>query len=299
MKALLIINPASGRNQIGSYVQDILSLLRKKGYIAVMRQTRSKDDAKRFVTETGESCELIVCCGGDGTLSEVTNGVMALDKRPAIAYIPTGTTNDFSKNMGLSSDILKSIISLNHGRVQELDIGLFEDKYFIYVASFGLFAESSYATPRNMKMLFGHLAYMIIGTKELFELRSYRVRITADGEKCFEDEVIYGSVSNSSSIGGLMCLNDKLADLRDGMHEVVLIRRPKRLAEFNDVVRAIVTGKNDSPLITVFSARELTVECETPLDWSLDGEHERTEKTVTIRNLHRAVRLIFPKTVSK
>ena len=93
MNALLIINPASGRNLIGDYVDDILSLLRKKGFQTEVCETRRKDDAKYFAKEKGESCDLIVCCGGDGTLSEVTNGVAELHRRPAIGYIPTGTTN--------------------------------------------------------------------------------------------------------------------------------------------------------------------------------------------------------------
>lgn len=299
MNALLIINPASGRNLIGDYVGDIQTLLRKKGFQSEVCETRRKDDAKYFAREKGKSCDLIVCCGGDGTLSEVTNGIAELHRRPAIGYIPTGTTNDFSKNMGLSTDILQSIIDLNHGVPRELDIGKFGDKYFIYVASFGLFAESSYATPQNLKKRLGHLAYVITGTKELLNLRSYRVKVTDDKGHTYEEEYIYGSVSNSTSIGGLMHFDDSLVDLQDGLHEVALIRRPKNITEFNDAAKAILSGRNDSDLITVFSAREVTFESEAPIDWSLDGEHEHTENTVTISNISRAIKLFFPKSAVK
>jgi len=297
MNAILIVNPVSGRTMITEYIDDILSILKKKGVSVTTLMTRRKDDAKHYAREYGENVELIVCCGGDGTLGEVVNGVVPLQNRPAIGYIPTGTTNDFSKNMGLSSDILMSIIDLNHGVVQELDVGRFNSKYFIYVASFGLFAESSYATPRNLKQRFGHLAYVITGTKELVSLKSYRVRLTDDKGNTYEDDYIYGSVSNSTSIGGLLRFDKELVDLQDGLHEVVLIRRPKNLFEFNDAVRAVLSGKYDSELITVFSTSAVKLECEEPIDWSLDGEHERTDKPVTITNVHRAIRLVFPKSV--
>ncbi len=118
-----------------------------------------------------------------------------------------------------------SIIDLNHGVVQELDVGRFNEKYFIYVASFGLFAESSYATPRNLKQRFGHLAYVITGTKELVNLKSYHVKLSDDKGNTYEDDYVYGSVSNSTSIGGLMRFDEELVNLQDGLHEVVLIRK--------------------------------------------------------------------------
>lgn len=296
MNALVIINPVSGRNMITEYTDDILSLLKKRGCRTRVMLTRGKGDARSFALQYGMDNELIVCCGGDGTLSEVVNGLAELPHRPDIAYVPTGTTNDFSKNMGLSTDILMSIIDIAHGEPKELDIGSFNDKYFIYVASFGLFAESSYATPQNLKKRLGHLAYVMTGTKELLNLKSYRVRLTDDKGNVYEDEYIYGSVSNSNTIGGLMRFDSSAVDLQDGLHEVVLIRRPKNLFEFNDAVRAILSGKYDSDLITVFSTSQVTVESPQPIDWSLDGEHERTEDAVTITNIRRAIRLIFPKT---
>ena len=297
MKAILIVNPVSGRTMITEYIDDILSILKKKRIETTTLMTKRKDDAMYFAREYGENVDLIVCCGGDGTLGEVVNGVVPLVNRPAIGYIPTGTTNDFSKNMGLSSDILMSIIDLSHGVVQELDVGSFNGKYFIYVASFGLFAESSYATPRNLKQRFGHLAYVITGTKELVNLKSYHVRLTDNDGNTYEDDYIYGSVSNSTSIGGLLHFDGDVVDLQDGLHEVVLIRRPTNIFEFNDIVRAVLSGKYDSGLITVFSTPKVTFESKEKIDWSLDGEHERTEKPVTIENVPRAIRLVFPKSV--
>ncbi|MBR1482353.1 MAG: diacylglycerol kinase family lipid kinase [Ruminococcus sp.] len=293
--ALLIINPVSGRSMISEYTDDILSLLRKEGYQAQVLLTKRKDDAEYFAREYGANASLIVCCGGDGTLSETVNGVVPLQNHPVIVYIPTGTTNDFSKNMGLSGDILRSIIDLRHGVPKTIDAGRFDARYFIYVASFGLFAESSYATPRGLKQRLGHLAYVITGTKELLNLKSYRVRVTDAEGNCYEDDYIYGSVSNSTSIGGLMRFEDGVVNLRDGRHEVVLIRRPKNLHEFNDIVHHVLSGKYDSELMTVFSTSKVTVESENPIDWSLDGEHARTEKPVTIVNVPRALRLMFPK----
>ena len=295
MKVSVIINPASGRNNIGDYVEDILNLIKKKGGTPEMHTTTGKDDARQYLANHGAGSGMIVCCGGDGTLSEVINGAVDLPGKPPIAYIPSGTTNDFSKTMGLPTDILKALMVLSHGVSRALDVGKFEDRYFIYVASFGLFAESSYATPRKLKRRLGHLAYMITGAKELLNLRSYRMTVTDDTGKEREGDYIYGSVSNSTSIGGLMKLDDRIVDLSDGRHEVVLIRKPSRMREFNDVIRAVISGKYDSPLIEVFSAKSVTFACEDKMDWSLDGEHKITSEPVKITNIPQAVRLIFPK----
>ena len=295
MKVSVIINPASGRNNIGDYVEDILNLIKKKGGTPEIHTTTGKDDARQYLTNHGAGSGMIVCCGGDGTLSEVINGAVDLPGKPPIAYIPSGTTNDFSKTMGLPTDILKALMVLSHGVSRALDVGKFEDRYFIYVASFGLFAESSYATPRKLKRRLGHLAYMITGAKELLNLRSYRMTVTDDTGKEREGDYIYGSVSNSTSIGGLMKLDDRIVDLSDGRHEVVLIRKPSRMLEFNDVIRAVISGKYDSPLIEVFSAKSVTFACEDKMDWSLDGEHKITSEPVKITNIPQAVRLIFPK----
>ena len=295
MKVSVIINPASGRNNIGDYVEDILNLIRKKGGTPDIHTTTGKDDARQYLANHGAGSGKIVCCGGDGTLSEVINGAVDLPGKPPIAYIPSGTTNDFSKTMGLPTDILKALMVLSHGVSRALDVGKFEDRYFIYVASFGLFAESSYATPRKLKRRLGRLAYMITGAKELLNLRSYRMTVTDDTGKVREGDYIYGSVSNSTSIGGLMKLDDRIVDLSDGRHEVVLIRKPSRMREFNDVIRAVISGKYDSPLIEVFSAKSVTFACEDKMDWSLDGEHKITSEPVKITNIPQAVRLIFPK----
>lgn len=295
MKVSVIINPASGRNNIGDYVEDILNLIKKKGGTPEIHTTTGKDDARQYLTNHGAGSGMIVCCGGDGTLSEVINGAVDLPGKPPIAYIPSGTTNDFSKTMGLPTDILKALMLLSHGVSRALDVGKFEDRYFIYVASFGLFAESSYATPRKLKRRLGRLAYMITGAKELLNLRSYRMTVTDDTGKEREGDYIYGSVSNSTSIGGLMKLDDRIVDLSDGRHEVVLIRKLSRMREFNDVIRAVISGKYDSPLIEVFSAKSVTFACEDKMDWSLDGEHKITSEPVKITNIPLAVRLIFPK----
>lgn len=295
MKVSVIVNPVSGRSNISDYLEDILSVVRKKGGTPEVHITTGTDDAGAYVAAHGAESGMIVCCGGDGTLSEVINAAAVLPEKPPIAYIPSGTTNDFSKTMGLDTDILRSLMVLAHGEPQTLDVGQFEDRYFIYVASFGLFAESSYATPRDLKRRLGHLAYMITGTKELLKLRSYHMTVTDDRGEVREGDYIYGSVSNSTSIGGLLKLDEAIVNLSDGRHEVVLIRKPSDLREFGEVARAVISGRYNTPLIEIFSAKNVTFACEEKVDWSLDGEHKITSQPVRITNIPQAVRLIFPK----
>ena len=119
--------------------------------------------------------------------------------------------------------------------------------------------------------------------------------VTDDRGEVREGDYIYGSVSNSTSIGGLLKLDEAIVNLSDGRHEVVLIRKPSDLREFGEVARAVISGRYNTPLIEIFSAKNVTFACEEKVDWSLDGEHKITSQPVRITNIPQAVRLIFPK----
>jgi len=159
------------------------------------------------------------------------------------------------------------------------------------VASFGAFTKASYTTPQSAKNLLGHLAYVFSGIQELSQLRTVKLRFVLDGERVIEDDLLFGAISNATSVGGILALDPETVDLRDGKFELLLIRNPKDLGELADCIRALQTEKYDSRLITFASASRVEVFAEDIMDWTLDGEHA-TGKNVVIQNLHKAIRLI-------
>src|SRR5699024_10918808 len=100
MKNLLFIyNPKSGKMQISQHMEKIINYYSKKGYFTTCYATQSAGDARLKVEEYGKDFNEIVVSGGDGTLDEVVLGALKANIEPIIGYIPTGSTNDFAKNL--------------------------------------------------------------------------------------------------------------------------------------------------------------------------------------------------------
>ena len=135
-------------------------------------------------------------------MDEVVTGMMSRDEedRITIGYIPTGTTNDFANSLHIPRSILKAADTAVNGVEFSCDVGQFNEDIFVYIAAFGLFTDVSYETKQDMKNILGHLAYVLEGTKRLFNIPSYRMKVTFDGET-IEDEFVFGMVTNSKSVG--------------------------------------------------------------------------------------------------
>lgn len=162
-----------------------------------------------------------------------------------IGYIPTGTTNDFANSLHISRNILEAADTVVNGVPFPCDVGMFNDDYFIYIAAFGLFTDVSYETKQSMKNVLGHLAYVLEGAKRLFNIPSYRIKVTYEGGE-IEDEFIYGMVTNSRSVGGFKGIIGRDVVFDDGEFEVTLIKMPKNPIELNEIVGALLLKQIDS-----------------------------------------------------
>ena len=285
---LLIVNPRAGRRRSRSFFFDVISIFSQAGYLVSLQQTQGPGDAECLAREEGPRFDLVVCYGGDGTLNQTVNGLAALASPPPVGYIAGGSTNDFAASLRLPADPVEAagLIVTSAGR--HLDVGRFNDRRFIYIASFGAFTKASYAAPQNIKNDLGHLAYIIEGVKDLPTLRYYRARVQADSE-VFEGRFLFGAVANATSIGGLLKLSHEDVVMDDGKFELLLVPEPKNLAALNDMIRALILQEfddNNAGLIMRHVSR-LSITTEEPLPWSLDGEASPAVSQVEILNLHR------------
>ena len=227
--------------------------------------------AERF----GGDFDLVVCHGGDGTLNETVNGIMRLpqEKRPPLSYLPGGSTNDFAASLSISSDPALAAQSAMRLQPRDLDVGVFNEKNFVYVASFGAFTRTAYTVPQDIKNMFGHFAYLLEGVKDLETLCPYPMKITADGE-VFEGEYLFGAVCNSTSIAGLMKLSPDAVDLCDGQFELMLVPVPKTPLQLQRTIRAIVYEEYETSNALIFRhVRHVTAESDGSIPWTLDGEY--------------------------
>ncbi len=288
-RVLLIINPVSGKARGRSALFPITDDLCRAGCVPTVHITGARGEAKRIAAEMADDFDLLICFGGDGTLNEVMDGLLSIGSKVPLGYIPAGSTNDFASSLHLKSQPMAALRDILNGHVDCIDVGSFNGKrYFSYIASFGIFTAASYSVPQTTKNALGHFAYLLEGSKELFTAQSYRVRVEAD-DVSLEGNYLFGAVCNSTSVAGLVKLNEGVVDMSDGLFEVILVRQPKNAAELARILNSINTGEFDPQLFDFFRASKAVFTMPSELPWSLDGERAEGGRTVTVCNVPKAI----------
>lgn len=292
-KLLFIINPNAGKIRAKSYVLKIIQIFSEEGYVVTVCPTERRGHGAEIAEKYAATFDQILCCGGDGTLNEVIQGVMNSGVDIPIGYIPAGSTNDLATSLKLPKSITKAAEFVAKTTPNKFDLGYFDNnKYFSYIASFGAFTETSYNTPQQLKNSLGHLAYVLEGAKALGNIYSFDMKINYDG-KVIEDEFIFGAVLNTTSMGGIMRLSKPNINFNDGVFEVLLIRNPDNVADLTTTINCLMSQKFDSDNVLLFPASNISIECDVPIDWSIDGELYKGNKNVNIRVIKDALNLIY------
>lgn len=282
---MLLVNPSAGKSALGSSMIEIIDIFIKGGYVVETVVTQSVDHLKDTVACRGADFDVIVCCGGDGTLSLTCTALLEVDKdsRPALGYIPCGTTNDCAKTRGISSDPEKAAKQIVNGDEHIIDVGFFGERPYIYVAAFGVFSDVSYATSRSLKKAIGHAAYVLGGIKALAHIKSYHIKFEINGETV-EDDFIYGMVSNTMRVGGFKLPLFKKFSLDDGLIDITLVRKPKGIKARSRLVNSLIKQKSNGVELMQYQADSFSYECTKEIPWTLDGEFggDHKEKEVKI-----------------
>lgn len=293
-KLMLIINPAAGRGGFKSGLGEALHLLDKGGFRTTLYFTSGRGDATEFAERFAADFDVVACVGGDGTLSEVFAGLMRIENPPMLGYIPMGTANDVATTLGLpKNDTIGAARRIIEGEPHPFDVGGFGDnQYFAYIAAFGAFTEVSYATPQNQKKLLGHLAYVLQGMAALPRLESYNTRVEYDGG-VFEGRLVYGSMSNSTSVAGIVRLRDEMVCLGDGESELVLVREPESVVGFGEIVDSVLSQRFDSDKLLILHTKQAKFTFDKPVAWTRDGEAGGEFQEIVLRNYKAPVKMIF------
>ena len=290
-KMLFVMNPCSGMRRAVKYLADIIALYNRAGFEVITHMTGHQGDAAEVVERKARDVDMVVCCGGDGTLNETVAGILRSGAKVPIGYIPAGSTNDFASSLKLSTNIMQAARDVLEGEPVPYDVGRFGQRYFAYVASFGAFTRSSYITPQNVKNALGHTAYVLESINELSQIKKEHVRFEIDGT-VVEDDFLFGAISNSTSVGGILTLDPKMVDMGDGKFEILLVRAPADLLELRECIKAVQSQHYDCSTITFRSARKVKIYADPEMIWTLDGEKEEGHETVEVENLHQAICLM-------
>lgn len=291
-KMLFIYNSHSGKGQIKFHLLQIIDTFTKAGYYVTAHPTQAKLDAVNVITECGRDFDIIVVCGGDGTLNEAIKGVMSIGERIPLGYIPAGTMNDFASSLGIPHNMVNAAEKIVSGETALVDIGSFNDEFFTYVAGFGAFTDVSYGTSQQMKNVFGSLAYIVEGLriKRLNSLKPYHAKIEYDG-KAIEDDFIYGMICNSLSVGGFKGLGGKDILMNDGIMEGLFIKQPNNLIELQQTLNALVARNLEADCFYYFKTDKAIVSSDEEIPWTLDGEFGGNVSRAEISAKNEAINL--------
>ncbi len=290
MKSLYFIyNLQSGKAAIRAQLANVIDLCTKAGYEVTTRSTQARMDACAAAEYAClQGYDLIVCAGGDGTLNEVVEGILNSQTQTPLGYIPSGSTNDFSRGLRIPRGIEHATRWLLEGGRYACDVGRFNEKHFMYVAAFGALISVTYETPQQVKNVLGHAAYVLNGIKHLNTIKAYQMRVEYD-DVVLEDEYIFGMVTNAASVAGLLSLDDFQLD--DGVFEVTLIKKPKNPLDLQKTISSLLNIKQDldTKHIKCFRASHIRFYSEVELAWTVDGEFGGSVCKADICNQQKAV----------
>ncbi len=293
-----ICNLQAGKATLSYKIGAILDMMTKAGYEVTIHPTQASFDAVLNTIAAADSgmYDYIFCSGGDGTLNEVMCGMMQAKHKIPIGYIPSGSTNDFAKSIGIPRGILKAAAASLDGIPRSFDIGMVNDRSFNYIAAFGAFTEVPYETSQSVKNMFGPVAYIFNSISKITNIRAFPMRITCDGE-VYEDEFVFGMITNTSSVGGILNISDFCFD--DGLFEITLLKRPENPIQLQKTLSFLknIHEISDEAKIISIRASEVTIELlqDTDVPWTVDGEYMENTSKFHIVNHKQAVSLLVPR----
>ena len=293
-KLMLVINPAAGREGYRFYFGEAMHELARGGFTPTLFFTGGHGDATQMVLDHASAFDQIACVGGDGTLSEVMAGLVRIPDPPPLGYIPMGTANDVATTLGLAkNDMVGAVQQMLAGTPHPYDVGRFgEDETFAYIAAFGAFTDVSYATPQSQKRSLGQLAYVLQGAAQIGKIAPYHTRVEYD-DGVFEGDLMFGSMSNSTSVAGIVRLRDEMVSLGDGMSELLLVKDPVRIDAYGELAAAVLSRTFDNENLLILHTKQAKFTFDRPVAWTRDGESGGEHQEIVVRNLPAAIRFIF------
>ena len=290
-KLVLIVNPRAGQRKASRFLADIIDVFNRSGFTVITHITSGSGDGQQAALRYAEEADLIVACGGDGTFTDVASGMLRSGKNIPLGYIPAGSTNDFAAAINLSTDLIHAAFDIVSGTNNMFDMGSFNGRYFSYAASFGMFTKTSYSTPQEMKNIMGHAAYILNSVQELSQIKTYHVRLQLGDGQVIEDDFIFGAISNSTRLGGVITFANDTVDMSDGLFEILLVRKPKDRNELLECIHSLRRKTYNCHMVTFVKSDKIEIIAPENMDWTLDGEWAQGQRNISIGCLHNAFQL--------
>lgn len=297
-KALVIVNPSSGKEKAKGYSEDVVEILRKQYETVDVRSTEKAGDATAFASQgVEEGYEAIIAMGGDGTVFEEVNGIAKHSERPHFGLVPMGTVNDLARVLGIPLDPDEAVRVFEDSVVMKVDLGKVNDLYFSNAVGIGSIPESIHDVSSEDKSRLGALAYYIAGAKRMVNPQKIEVTLEFDGYK-WTGEISTIAVSLSGSLAGFKDIVPE-ANIQDGkMH--ILVVKDFGLLDTMKMAPGILRGTiSDSENVAHILTEKIRIDAkDRELHSNVDGE-EGPVLPLDIEILPGYLEIIVPRTPEK
>ncbi|WP_040210314.1 YegS/Rv2252/BmrU family lipid kinase [Clostridium polynesiense] len=287
-KVKFIYNPFSGENLIINEIDKVIKIHQKEGYTIIPFRIDSDSDIHDAFNDIDSSFSYILIAGGDGTIDSVVNIMIEKNIDLPIGVIPVGTANDFAKLIGMTQDISDSCQKIIKSVPLPVDIGKINNKYFVNVASTGLFTDVSQKTDDNLKNTIGKLAYYLKGLEQLPNFRKLKVNITSK-EMNYDGYMYLLLIFNGMTAG-----NFKLAPkshITDGLLDVIIFKAVP-IKELLPLFIRVIKGEHlDDPGVVHFKTNELLVHSTENIVTDIDGE-KGPDFPLSIKCIHNGIKVL-------
>lgn len=269
---LVVLNPASGR---GRHLRKAIerALASGRGELVL---TDAPGAAERIAARAAGEGRGVVAVGGDGTIAEVANGILASGASVPLGIIPAGNGNDYAYNtLHLPTDLPGALEMALTGTPVAMDVGRVNGRYFVNSLGVGIDANIAAAAERlkRVPLLRGQGLYWAASLRELLfhYNRCPELLVTIDGQTDERRLYALAAVSVGPTYGGGFKINPG-ADPRDGLFDICAIWKP-RLSRALRLLPMIEKGKHlDQPEVKRARARQILLEAMRPIHAHLDGE---------------------------
>ncbi|MFC2947796.1 diacylglycerol/lipid kinase family protein [Virgibacillus sediminis] len=273
-KALFIYNGNAGNEELKWKLSQTLPLLSEGIRELRVVKSRSAEESVRICRDYSREVDLLIILGGDGTVHQCINSIAELDQRPVVAVLPGGTSNDFSRMLGIPQDLEEAAGAILAGEVLDIDVGKAEDRYFLNFWGIGLVAETSRNIDADQKKNLGVLSYFMSTLRTVNQTEPFSYEIIADGGKKYEDEAVLIIVLNGKYLGTRE-LPIPTIQADDGLLDVLVIKT-STLATFRELlsIRNPHTDLEDFTELEHFQAKDLRIATPASKEADMDGELE-------------------------
>lgn len=271
-KVKFIYNPNSGERKIAYELDKIVSIYQEHGFLLIPYRMNKNEPLSNAFVDIDDNYHHILISGGDGTVDLILNTIKELNINIPIGILPSGTANDFAKAINLPFDVKECIERIINSKPQKIDIGKVNDKYFINVASAGMFTDVSQKINPDFKNNLGKVSYYIKGIEEALNLRKFNIKVSSK-ERKYEGDMYLMLIFNGKTAGNINLAYK--AKVNDGLLDVIIIKGvilPNMLPLLISVLKGEHLEEYNKDNILYFKTKEVNIECMDDLITDIDGE---------------------------